>query len=55
MSKELIIIIIIIFSFWYLDYIISKWKKEQNVRLDKIKESVDNLRDDINDVIGSEK
>lgn len=38
-----ILIGIIVFSFWYLDQALGKWKKEQDEKLDDIKSTVDDL------------
>ena len=31
------------FSFWYMDRALSNWKKEQNIKLDEIKNTVDRI------------
>jgi hypothetical protein len=41
--NPLLVIGIIVFSFWYLDRALANWKKEQDEKLNDIKGTVDDL------------
>ena len=41
--------IFMFFSFWWIDRAMANWKKEQDEKLDEIKDSVDSLHDDLNE------
>lgn len=51
MSPFVILGIIIVGSFWYLDRSLAKWKKEQDEKLEDIKSALDDLVTDFYKII----
>ena len=45
--------ILIIFSFWWLDRALKNWKREQDAKMSEIKDAIDTLQAHFDDKLGT--